>query len=154
MKRIIFLALAVLLIGSAAYGHQLMSDPTGTMTDSFPAVYVDVYAAAALDAGDVVVWDIGASTGDNDAWVATTTTANTGLVAGVVWPNAISAASTGTIVIYGMAECDTKSGIDDDSILCTSGTAGAGDVCAATSPVYAHSVVAGTGQVKCFVQIH
>ena len=153
-----FLALAMLLIGSVAYGHQISSDPAGNMTSQFPGVQIDVYAAAAVDAGDVVVWDVGASTGDNDAWVATTTTADTGLVAGVIWPNDIAAGNSGSMVIYGMAECDTAGGgIADDGLLCTTATAGAGDDCASTdgSGSYAASTAAAatSGQVKCFVQL-
>ena len=158
MKKILGLFIAMLLIASVAGAHQLSSDPTGAMTTQFPAVYIDVYSAGALDAGDVVVWAIDDSTGDNDAWVESTTTADTGIVAGVVWPNAIAAKGTGTIVIYGMAECDASSaGIGSMGTMCTTSTAGAGDSCAATdgsgSYAIATAAISTSAQGKCFVNV-
>lgn len=158
MKKIIFLSLAILLIGSLAYGHQISSDPSGSMTSQFPGVKIDVYSAAALEAGDVVIWAIQDSTGDNDAWVEGTTTADTGLVAGVIWPNAIGAGASGSMVIYGMAECDTNSlGVAEGGLLCTSTTSGNGGNCAATDGsgryAIATAAIGQTSQGKCFVTI-
>ena len=159
MKKIIGLFIAMLLIASVAGAHQLSSDPTGAMTTTFPAVYIDVYSASALEAGNVVVWAIDDSTGDNDAWVESTTTADTGIVAGVVWPNAIAAGGTGTIVIYGMAECDVSSvGVSANAPMCTTGTAGAGDNCAASDATGKYAIstatIGASAQGKCFVDVN
>ena len=154
MKKIMLISLAILLMGSLAFGHQLSSDPAGNMTSQFPAVYIDVYSASALDAGDVVVWAINDSTGDNDAWVESTTSADTTIVAGVIWPNAIVAAGTGSMVIYGMAECDTSAlGIAAAGSLCTSTTAGGGEHCntGTANAQYAIATETIATQGKCFV---
>ena len=162
MKKIIGLFIAMLLIASVAGAHQLSSDPSGAMTTQFPAVYVDVYNdpdnADALAAGEVVVYDIDASSGDNDFWVATTTTADTGVVAGVVWPNAIAVGGTGTIVIYGMAQCTADGGgVSSKGLMCTSTTAGAGKGCAATNGAGSYATptaaIGASATGKCFVDI-
>lgn len=157
MKRIMLISLAILLMGSLAFAHTLMYDPTGALSD-MTNVQIPVYSVGALDAGDVVVWDIDTSTGDNDAYVETTTTADTGVVAGVIWPNAISALGTGTMVIYGMAECDVNaSGVGAIAPLCTSTTAGSAGNCVSTdgSGSYAISTatIGASAQGKCFVDV-
>src|SRR3990167_8649697 len=108
MKRILSLV-AVLLLGLATTSHSYFGAASARSTDGSASVKITVYnnASADLDAGDVVVWDIDASTGDNDLYVTTTTTADTGLVAGVVWPDAITDGSEGSLVVFGFAECDT-----------------------------------------------
>ena len=150
--------LVVVSITGVAIAHQITADPYNS-DDGGSTIFVPVYSAGALDAGDVVVWAINdstAGTDDNDLWVATTTTADTQLVAGVVWPSAIAAGGTGSIAIYGMAECDLSSfGAEANTPLCTTGTAGAGDLCASSTAAnsYAITTVAGdqSAQVKCFV---
>jgi len=158
MKKLFIILVAVLMIGSVAYqvhAHSVAAD--ARTTDGAANVKFEVYnnSGAALDVGDVVVWDVDASTGDNDLYVTTTTTAETGLVAGVV-SAAIAAADTGSIIIYGLAECDVDGGVSAPTELCTSGTAGAGKSCAtANTGSYAisSSVATGADQIECFVQI-
>jgi len=162
MKKILMISLAMLLVGSLAFGHQLMSDPAGNMTSQFPAVYVNVHNDVAnaddIAAGNVVVLDIDASTGDNDFYVARTSTADTGIVVGVVWPNAIASGSSGSMVIYGMAECDADAGgVAEQGLICASGTAGGGGDCAASdgsgSYATATAAIGASAQGKCFVDI-
>lgn len=158
MRKVLFISLAILLVGSLAFAHTLGYDPSGVMDDSSPNVSVPVYTAAALDAGDVVVLSVVDSTGDNDLWVATSTTAQTGLVAGVIYPKDIAAGGVGEMVIWGMAECDvdaTNAGVG--TILCNSSTAGAGYSCTSTdgsgSYAYLTETTVASGQGKCFVQV-
>lgn len=156
MKKVIIL-LVVLLLTVAVTGAQaffMIADPL--TTEGAAKVVIPVYnnSGGALDEGDVVVWDIGSSTGDNDLYVTTTTTAATGLVAGVVTKGGIGAGSSGSIVVYGMAECDHVEG-GAGTQLCTSTTAGAGGICSTTaleSMSYAIvSALGSSGQSKCFV---
>jgi hypothetical protein len=93
-----------------------------------------VYSASALDVGDVVVWAIGDSTGDNDNYVATTTTANTYIVAGVVYPAAIAAGEVGSIAVRGPVQVDWVSAGSSTtgnvgSPVCSSATAGEAWAC-------------------------
>ena len=148
----LFALLAVAIIAGVSYGHSVAVNPYASEGST---VVVPVYAAAALDAGDVVVWSIDASTGDNDLWVASTSTVDTHIVAGVVM-NAIVAGGNGFIAIYGVTSCDTNGdAIDAASPICTSSTAGAGTNCGDDSAGYAISVAAiagGTTTGNCFVQ--
>ena len=85
MKKILSIVFAILLVVSitgVAISHQATYQAKVT-NEGGSTITVPVYAAAALDAGDVLVWAIADSTGDNDMWVATTTTADTGTVAGI-----------------------------------------------------------------------
>jgi len=157
MRKFIILTLAILFTAGIAYGHTVAIDPkTGA-----PSVTIPVYnnSSSTIDAGDVVIWDIDDSTGDNDAYVNTTTTASTGMIAGVVYPADIGAASVGSILIYGVTSCDIVAAagvIAVDAPLCTSGTAGAGTQCELTEPTYAHTVTATTSggtTVNCFVNV-
>uniref|UniRef100_A0A6M3KGK8 Uncharacterized protein n=1 Tax=viral metagenome TaxID=1070528 RepID=A0A6M3KGK8_9ZZZZ len=94
-----------------------------------------VYTASALDAGDVVQWCIDDSDGDNDYWVETTTSANTYIVAGVVWPSDIAAGGVGTIAVRGVVDADVAYGGYGASAVgpvCTSSTAGSLYSCEAT----------------------
>ena len=136
MKRLFLLSLAVLLIAGAAWA---ISIPQSEDAETGPAIwYVPVYnnSGSALSKNDVVVWDFGSSSGDNDNWVTTNTTADTFIVAGVVWPSDIAASDRGTIAVRGVV----KVTIDSDgpqpintaaagSLLCAGSTAGAGQVC-------------------------
>ena len=87
-------------------------------------------SGSALDDGDVVVWDIGSSTGDDDNWVTTTTTADTYLVAGVV-EGAIGVAGQGIITTRGVTNVDFgTTGLGAaGSVLCSSTTAGSAGNC-------------------------
>ena len=159
---LLFALLAVLMIAGVAFSHQITADPYDSDAGG-STILVPVYSAGALDVGDVVVWaidDSTAGTDDNDLWVETTTTADTAIVAGVVWPSAIAAGGTGSIAIYGMAECDLSAvGAPAMAPICTTTTAGAGDNCWGGAAIqdasnsYAITTVGGAGsaQVKCFV---
>ena len=151
-----FLAvLMALLVTGLAQAHELAYDPlTGLSYISVP-VYNN--SGGDLDAGDVVVWDISSSTGDNDAYVTTTTTADTAIVAGVIWPKTIGTGLEGSMVIWGLAECDVSSvGVVAGGPVCTaSSSAGNGDQCttvALESNKYAIANTTGSSsQISCFV---
>src|SRR3990167_5752867 len=133
MKKLLNVFLVVLLILGMAVVSQAASIPQSERGNEGPAPwYIPVYnnSGSDFDAGDVVTWDIGSSTGDNDNYVTTTTASDTLLVAGVVWPNAITAGDTGTIAIKGVVECDIGAqGVGAGGPLCTSATTGGGDQC-------------------------
>ena len=129
MRKYIFALLAILLLAGVAVAASI---PQSEDPNNGPGVWmIPVHAESALDVGDVVVWDIDASSGDDDNWVETTTTASTGLVAGVVYPNAIDAGGSGTIAIRGVVQVDFDSGGIGAamSLLCTSATAGSATNC-------------------------
>lgn len=162
MKKFIVFLMAILFLGVATPSQAYFGAADAQTTESSGSVKVTVYnnSGSDLDVGDVVVWDIGSSTGDNDLYITTTTTADTGIVAGVVYPSAISTGNQGAIVVYGFAECDTSSlGINAGGTMCTSGTAGAGDTCAnagtAGNNAYAIASAVGTAsaQVNCFIDV-
>jgi len=166
MKKLLSIIFALCLFGlcvSPAMAFFQVADPQnsdGAPSEKVP-VHNDAANAETLDAGSVVVWDIDASTGNNDLYVATTTTASTSLVAGVIWPNDIAAGNSGSMVVYGFAECDvsTTEGAAANSILCTGVTAGDGAGCTIASDEahgYALTQEAASGgtsdaQVQCFV---
>ena len=146
MKKLLFISLAVLLIAGSAYAISLPQSEVGDSGGPFvwtQQVYNNTAdssgynSSATLDVGDVVVWDILNSTGDNDNYVTLTTTADTYLVAGVVYPNAIAAGDTGTIAIRGVVKVDIAqagaSNITLGSLVCTSTTAGAANVCSSST---------------------
>lgn len=159
MKKYLSLLFAVLLVGAVSYqaqAHTIAADAKTTEGAAYHVWPVYNNSGSTLDEGDVVVWDIGSSTGDNDLYVTTTTTADTGIVAGVVTSGGIGVASSGDIIIYGLSQCDIGSvGVSAGGLICTSSTAvGDGDACAATdgSGAYAIAGIAGTSaQIECFV---
>jgi len=131
MKKLFLSLLAILLIAGVAYA---VSIPVVEDATTGPGVWlVPVYnnLGSTMDAGDVAIWDIDSSTGDNDNYVTTTSTAETGGVAGVVYPNDITAGDTVTIAIRGVVNVDTvtQSLIVADTPLCTSTTAGSAAAC-------------------------
>jgi len=160
MKKILSLT-AVLLFGTVAVANAwFAADPKAT--NGAANIKIPVYnnASSELAAGNVVAWDIDGSTGDNDLYVALEDANDTGIVAGVVWPAAIAANSSGTIVVYGFAECDVDSGgVAENGLLCTSneGSGGEGKGCAATDGSGAYAVapalIAGNSQGTCFVTV-
>lgn len=127
-------------------------------TEGAASVKIPAYnnSGGTLDAGDVVVADFSSSTGDNDLYVTTTTTADTGRVVGVVWPDSIAAASSGSVVVYGFAECDVSAtGVGVNGAICTSTTAGSGDTCASQTAGYRYAIAniaGGNTQISCFVK--
>ena len=154
-KLFAFLLAALLVIGLAvipAVAHNTAYNAKDTMGNILVPVFNN--AGATIDAGDVVVWQIGSSTGNDDAYVTTTTTSDTGIVAGVVWPAGISDQSVGSIAIWGKVQCDIAgTGVGVNGPLCTSGTAGGGQACADNAIAYGVATVdAGAGtQADCFV---
>jgi len=159
MKKLLYAFLAVLLIAGAAYA---VSIPQTEDAENGPFVwYVPVYNsnASTLAAGDVVVWEIDESTGDNDNWVEDTTTADTPLVAGVIWPSSIAVGASGTMAVHGVVECTVDaSGVGAMGTLCTSTTAGSGGACAAGANYHPYAIatetigISGTGKCMVIVQ--
>jgi len=157
MKKLIIM-FAILFLGmvSTAQAHTMMADGKTTDGAAYHTWPVFNNSSSALDEGDVVVWDVAASTGNNDLYVNTTTTANTGLVAGVVTSAGCVASSACDIIIFGLAKCDTLVGlgVGEGGLICTSGTAGDGVVCTAVTDEgqsYAIASESGAGQIDCFV---
>jgi hypothetical protein len=138
MRKLFLMAIALMLVGSQAFatGIQTAVEPKS----GGPIVWTEsVYNASNtdFDAGDVVVWTIGDSTGDNDLWVTTNTTttaAANNLVAGVVYPVAIASGDIGSIAVWGIGipvdVTATVTAAGDD--ICKSGTAGSAAACVAT----------------------
>ena len=156
MKRILFVLFAVLFIAGIANAAIVYDPKTGSGIE-----LISVYnnSASTLDAGDVVVWAATGSTGDNDAYVTTTTTANTFLVAGVVYPADIAAYDVGSIAVKGIVAVDTL-GNSEGTALCSSGTAGAARPCgtAATTGyglvgISTAAATAATGTVNVILKV-
>jgi len=130
MKRFlpVFLAILLLLSFTGLVDAQKIVD-----TADGPEVWVtSVYnnSTSTISAGDIVVWDISSSTGDNDNYVNTTTTADTTLAAGIVWPADIAGKSIGSIAIRATGiTVNTLGGTTVPTSLCTSGTTGRADAC-------------------------
>lgn len=155
MKRLFFVLLAVLLMGGVCFAQNQMIDPTTSVAQDRTSVYNN--SGGDLDIGDVVVWDIDASTGNNDAYITTTTTADTHLVAGIVYPDAIATGQVGSILTFGVGTCDTLYGAApaENGDLCTSTTAGAGSNCS-TSGANQYgfcTAVAASNSCTCFVNV-
>lgn len=137
MKKLFSSLIACALIMSPAYLFaQVSSDPSVRAGQIVVPVYND--GTSAIAAGNVVVWDTTSTAADVDAAiVATTTTADTNIVAGVIWPAAIPAGGEGSMVIWGWAKCDVVAAVPKGSPLCTSTTAGSGGYCADNDGAYA-----------------
>ena len=131
MKKLLFLVLALLLgLSTSVFARECSQSPepqNGGPENCVTSVYNN--SGAALDDGDVVIWDIEQSTGDNDNWVTTTTTGDTFLVAGVV-EGSIAIGDSGTITVYGVTNVDWVNGATlIDTPACSGTTAGAGRGC-------------------------
>lgn len=63
-------------------------------------------SSTTMDVGDVVCWDIDSSTGDDDNYVYICDSADTYIVAGVVYGNDISAGDNGTVAVHGVVSVD------------------------------------------------
>lgn len=120
-----------LMIGS--YAHAI-SIPVAEDAKGGPAPWlVPVYnnSGSSLAAGSVVVWQIASSTGADDNYVTTTTTADTAIVAGVVYKNAIAAGDTGVIAVHGVVPVTVGFGGNTvGGLLCSSSVAGSARTCA------------------------
>jgi hypothetical protein len=153
MKRLFILtALIVCLTVGIVYAANIVRvvDPQNQKEIWITEVYNDDDASATMTAGSVVVWDIHSSTGDNDNYVTETSTADTGLVAGVVYPTDIAFGATGTIAIYGIVDVDTNGAQTVDDVLCTSTGVGVADDC--TTDAFGFCVVTEAADPgKCFI---
>jgi len=153
-KRLFLIILAVLLMVGSAYA---ISIPQSEDASNGPAIWlVQVYNndTATVAAGDVLVWEISESTGDNDNYVNVTSTADTQLVAGVVWPSAIAAGAKGTMAVRGVVDCDINAGgVASLGTICTSTTEGEGGRCLDDNAAYAIATAANIGATtgKCMV---
>ena len=120
-NKLMVLALAVFLMASGkAFALTISSD--GVRGDA-NRIYTTVVnnSAAALTSGTVVVWDSSGADSTLGAYVTTTTTADSNLVAGVVVSDSILASGVGTIQVYGPRQAlyaDSTDGATD-----TAGTA-------------------------------
>lgn len=135
-----FILMAVLMM-FAGYVHATNIQQFVEPKSGGPLVWTEsIYNASNTDlgAGDVVIWTIADSTGDNDLWVTTTTGGATnttaGKQAGVVWPNAITSGNVGSIAIWGVGVAvDVMAGVTTaGDELCAGTTAGAAKECLST----------------------
>ena len=132
MRKLYSLFVAVLFLSWAgtAFGYNCgmgIEPKEGGPVTCIESVYNN--SGGTLDAGDVVIWDMEQSTGDNDNWVTTTTTADTYHVAGVVLDD-ITAGTSGTIVTRGFVAVDVAGGLNVvDGLACTSVIAGSARTC-------------------------
>jgi hypothetical protein len=152
MKKFLFSVLAVLLMAGTAYA--VVVDPQdGPMILTVPVYNNSSYI---MGTGSVVIWDIGSSTGDNDNYVNLTTTADTYLVAGIVYPTDIASGKTGSIAVYGVVDCDSVGTAYATAALCTSTTQGQVNVCStaaedANRVGFAINAITAGSTEKCFV---
>lgn len=112
-------------------------------------------SGSSMAAGSVAVWQVGSSTGGVSNWVTTTTTADTFLVAGVVYPSAIAAGAVGTIAIKGPVNVNAIAGHLNTvgGVACSSATAGSAQSCTTTAANFGIVTVAASGGVaKVFVR--
>lgn len=132
MKKLFSFFVVALLLGLTTNVFALVCSTSvepnaGGASQCIESVYNN--SGSTLDSGDVVIWDLDSSTGDDDNWVTTTTTADTYLVAGVV-VNAINAGESGTIVVRGFANVDVQSGLNTvKGPACSSSVAGSARSC-------------------------
>lgn|SRR3990167_4378570 len=150
MRKLLSLVLALLLMSGVAFAASI---PQSEDPVAGPAVWtVPVYnnSGAILDIGDVVVWDIGSSTGDDDNYVTTTTTADTALVAGVVYPSDIAIGGTGTIAVKGVVQVDSHENfVSQPGLACTSVTAGSARPCRTDANAFGINAVTGSNPNVC-----
>lgn len=127
MRKFLFSLIALLVFVGVA-SAQIAIDPENGPVSQLIPVYNN--ASATVTAGDVVIWDIDASTGNDDFYVTTTTDADSSIVAGVVWPNSCATKTRCTIAVWGTGvTVNTTGGPGTTSELCTSGTAGKATQC-------------------------
>ncbi len=132
--RKLFLALfAILFVVGVANATNIPStvDPENSAEIWITSVYNYTGSGATeADVGDVVCWDIDNSTDDNKNWVIQCATADTTLVAGVVYQAAIKGGDVGTIAIKGPVQTDCIYLQTVDGPACSSATAGSATSCA------------------------
>lgn len=158
-RRILSLVTVLFFFGMVTGAQAWIKGIDPKNADGQGAIKTTVYnnAKKALTEGEVVVWDIADSTGDNDMYVTVTTTADSGLVAGVVTADGCAEASNCPIIVYGIAQCDVASSIGEGGLICTSTTTDVGKPCASASGAGAYAVAGtattGADQIECFVHV-
>ncbi len=159
MKQFKILSLAILLsfaVTGLAFSAQIPDITQPTTGNEAWNMQVFNNSGAALDAGDVVIWDIDSSTNDEFMYVDTTETAGTGPIAGVVL-DTIGISETGTITVYGYATVDTapRTVTGRGTAMTTSATTGSAQAIvfgAGETYVLGHSLVAtSSGSTIVFV---
>jgi len=129
MRKLFLTLIAILLVAGVAYAADI---PAVVNPKAGPEVWVTtVYNddSSTLDVGDCVEWKIGNSTGDNDNYVEQCDSADTFIVAGIVYPVDIAVGDVGTIAIRGVVEADVINGTEAGSLLCSTTTQGSLGVC-------------------------
>jgi len=156
MKRILFIALAVLFIAGTA-SATVITNPKAGPSLEVTSVYNN--SGGDLEVGTVVIWDIDSSTGDDDNYVNTSTT-ESDLVAGVVYGSSCITASACNIVTRGPVDVDLEAGANGncaaDALLCVGSVAGDAQTCttvANNKHAFARCVATGAagGTVKAYV---
>lgn len=159
MKKFLLSSLFALLVlaGGANFAHAI-SIPDGEDPKNGPAVWtvpVVNNSASTLSAGAIVVWDITNSTDKNDNYVTTTTTADTSLVAGVIFGNSIAAGGTGTMAVHGVVPVTMAGGGNVvNGPICTSGLAGQARSCGDDDKrVGVTTTVTSSGTAQVFLEV-
>ena len=123
MKKLFSFLAIVLLIGlvaTSSYAVNISADgERGEANRILTTVFND--SGGSLTSGTVVIWDTGESDDALGAYVNTTTSTDSNLVAGVIKSNTILDQSVGTIIVYGPAE--TLYAGSTDAGTATAGTA-------------------------------
>lgn len=137
MRKLFSFLLAALLIVSIAGVASAVSIPAVENAEDGPAVWlIPVYnnESAEMSIGDCAEWDIGSSTGDNDNYVVECDTADTFLVAGIVYPAAIGAGKVGSIAVKGVVSANFDGQVGGaGELVCASGTEGLTSACSDTA---------------------
>jgi hypothetical protein len=153
MKKVIAFAVALFAASSILAGSVDITNPGRTTDTGNYNKLLRVYNAdtVAHENGDVVVWQYDATYGIE---ITTDTVGSSTLVAGIVYPDTIPAASFGTIMVYGYHPAITVGvATSVGSILGTSTTGEACGVVTAVGSVVATALEATTSSttVKGFV---
>ena len=155
MKKLV-LVLAILLMCGVAQAANIpaMVDPVNS-PEVWTTVVFSNESSTTLDAGDIVKWDIDNSTGDNKNYILGADSADTHLVAGVVYPADITAGNSGSIAIHGVVPVDVVGmggGIAAGSPVCSSSTEGSAGLCSTASKAIGFATAAPSGgSVNVFV---
>lgn len=139
----------LLLLGMTGVSFAISIPEVDDAKNGPQVVLIGVYnnSGSTMDVGDVAIWQVASSTGDNDNYVTTTTTSDTYLVAGVVYPADIAAGDIGTIAVRGPVQVDVIAGNlqTDAGLACSSGTAGAARSCTTDAANFGIVTQANTG---------
>lgn len=143
MKKLLIAAAILLFIGSFAIAANIpIVDPETDPKPVITAVYNP--GASSIAAGQVVCWAGDGSTGDDKNHIDTTCGTDAWHVAGVVYPSAIGATSSGTIAIYGVASVSLRENVAAKTMLCATSTAGKASACAERAYAFGETTEAGS----------